>query len=160
VGAPLIVIGAGGTAGHVVPALAVADALRDEGARVVFVGGERAERDLVPAAGYELRTMRVQPLARRDPVAAARLGAARSAIIAIAEASKLPVENLLSPDVLRRLSWDPPEPSDPMTVRAALASYGARAWQVELTAGPVAEAFNAGKSKPPDPGDTEHGDAG
>ena len=38
-----IVIAAGGTAGHVVPALAVADALRAEGAEVVFVGGERAE---------------------------------------------------------------------------------------------------------------------
>ena len=54
-----IVIAAGGTAGHVVPALAVADALRAEaGARVVFVGGERAERTLVPEAGYELRTDR------------------------------------------------------------------------------------------------------
>jgi ribonuclease D len=98
--------------------------------------------------------------AERDPAAAARLGAARSVITAIAEASRLPVENLLSPDVLRRLSWDPPQPSDPVTVGEALASYGARAWQVELTAGPVAEAFNAGKSRPPDPGGTEHGDSG
>lgn len=70
--APLIVIGAGGTAGHVVPALAVADALKAQGARVVFVGAERAEQDLVPAAGYELRTLRLRPLPRRDPVAAAR----------------------------------------------------------------------------------------
>ena len=38
-----IVIAAGGTAGHVVPALAVADALRAEGAQVAFIGGERAE---------------------------------------------------------------------------------------------------------------------
>ena len=65
-------IGAGGTAGHVVPALAVADALRAGGAEVIFVGGERAERTLVPEAGYELRTLTVAPLARRDPVAAAR----------------------------------------------------------------------------------------
>jgi ribonuclease D len=98
--------------------------------------------------------------AERDPVAAARLAAARAVLIAIAEDSRLPVENLLSPDVLRRLSWDPPQESDPATVGAALASYGARAWQVELTAGPIAEAFDAGKSKPPDPGDAEHGDAG
>lgn len=70
-----VLIGAGGTAGHVVPALAVADALREAGARVVFVGGERAERELVPAAGYELHTLRVQPLARRDPVRAARAAA-------------------------------------------------------------------------------------
>jgi len=68
----VIVIAAGGTAGHVVPALAVADALRAEGAEVVFIGGERAERDLVPAAGYELRTIRVAPLDRRRPLRAAR----------------------------------------------------------------------------------------
>ncbi len=65
-------IGAGGTAGHVVPALAVADALRRRGAEPVFIGGERAERELVPAAGYELRTLRVRPLPRRAPLAAAR----------------------------------------------------------------------------------------
>lgn len=70
--APLILIGAGGTAGHVVPALAVADALRAEGARVVFVGGERAERELVPAAGYELHALAVQALPRRRPLRAAR----------------------------------------------------------------------------------------
>ena len=46
---PRIVIAAGGTAGHVVPAIAVADALRAEGAEVSFVGGERAEAELVPA---------------------------------------------------------------------------------------------------------------
>ena len=66
------------------PALAVADALRAEGAEVVFVGGERAERALVPAAGYELRPLRVQPLPRGKPwramqalaIDAAALGAA------------------------------------------------------------------------------------
>jgi UDP-N-acetylglucosamine--N-acetylmuramyl-(pentapeptide) pyrophosphoryl-undecaprenol N-acetylglucosamine transferase len=83
-----IVIGAGGTAGHVVPAIAVADALRAEGAEVTFVGGGRAEQELVPEAGYELHTLRVEPLARRRParamravaVDAAALGAARRLI--------------------------------------------------------------------------------
>src|SRR3954453_14086271 len=70
--APTIVIAAGGTAGHVVPALAVADALRAEGARVVFVGGERAERTLVPQAGYELRPIAVEGLSRTNPLKAAR----------------------------------------------------------------------------------------
>jgi UDP-N-acetylglucosamine--N-acetylmuramyl-(pentapeptide) pyrophosphoryl-undecaprenol N-acetylglucosamine transferase len=56
----------------VVPALAVADALRAEGARVVFVGGERAERTLVPEAGYELRTIAVEGLSRSNPLKAAR----------------------------------------------------------------------------------------
>src|SRR3954451_23619386 len=70
--APTIVIAAGGTAGHVVPALVVADALRAEGARVIFVGGERAERTMVPAAGYELRTIAVEGLSRSTPLRAAR----------------------------------------------------------------------------------------
>jgi UDP-N-acetylglucosamine--N-acetylmuramyl-(pentapeptide) pyrophosphoryl-undecaprenol N-acetylglucosamine transferase len=61
---PLILIGAGGTAGHVVPALAVAAALRAEGAEVQFVGGERAEATLVPQAGYELHRLRMSPLPR------------------------------------------------------------------------------------------------
>jgi UDP-N-acetylglucosamine--N-acetylmuramyl-(pentapeptide) pyrophosphoryl-undecaprenol N-acetylglucosamine transferase len=69
-----IVIGAGGTAGHVVPALAVADALRAEGAEVIFVGGERAEAELVPSAGYELIGLRVAPLPRRAPIKAVRAG--------------------------------------------------------------------------------------
>ncbi len=72
---PLVLIGAGGTAGHVVPALAVADALRDRGARVVFAGGERAERDLVPAAGYELHTLRVMALPRGRPTRLPRAAA-------------------------------------------------------------------------------------
>jgi UDP-N-acetylglucosamine--N-acetylmuramyl-(pentapeptide) pyrophosphoryl-undecaprenol N-acetylglucosamine transferase len=71
----LIVIAAGGTAGHVVPALAVADALRAEGADVVFIGGERAEQELVPAAGYELHTLRVVSLPRKHPLKAARAAA-------------------------------------------------------------------------------------
>lgn len=95
--APLVVIGAGGTAGHVVPALAVADALRAEGAQVVFIGGERAERELIPAAGYELHTLKVAQLARRNPVAAARavavagraVGASRGLIGRLAPAAAL-----------------------------------------------------------------------
>ena len=67
-----VVIAGGGTAGHVVPALAVADALRADGAEVTFVGGDRAELELVPAAGYDLRTLRVMPLPRGRPVKAAR----------------------------------------------------------------------------------------
>jgi UDP-N-acetylglucosamine--N-acetylmuramyl-(pentapeptide) pyrophosphoryl-undecaprenol N-acetylglucosamine transferase len=70
--APTIVIAAGGTAGHVVPALAVADALRADGARVVFVGGERAERTMVPEAGYELRPIAVEGLSRTNPLRAVR----------------------------------------------------------------------------------------
>ncbi len=52
------------------PALAIADALRAEGAEVVFVGGDRAEAELVPQAGYELHRLRVLPLPRGRPTAA------------------------------------------------------------------------------------------
>jgi len=55
-----------------VPAIAVADALRAEGAQVSFVGGERAEAELVPAAGYALDAIDVMGIPRRDPVRAAR----------------------------------------------------------------------------------------
>ncbi|WP_445151118.1 UDP-N-acetylglucosamine--N-acetylmuramyl-(pentapeptide) pyrophosphoryl-undecaprenol N-acetylglucosamine transferase [Baekduia sp. Peel2402] len=61
------------------PALAVADALRAEGADVVFVGGERAEKTLVPEAGYELRSIRVEGLSRTNPLKAAR-GLGRAAL--------------------------------------------------------------------------------
>ena len=70
--APRIVVAAGGTAGHVVPALAVADALRAHGAEVTFVGGQRAERDLVPAAGYSLEPIRVEGISRSNPFKAVR----------------------------------------------------------------------------------------
>ena len=60
------------------PALAVAAALRADGAEVSFIGGERAEAQLVPAAGYDLRTISVEGLSRSNPFRAAR-ALARSA---------------------------------------------------------------------------------
>ena len=54
------------------PALAVADALRERGAEVVFIGGDRAERTLVPAAGYPFERLAVAGLDRRNPLRAAR----------------------------------------------------------------------------------------
>ena len=65
-------IAAGGTAGHVVPALAVADALSERGADVEFIGGERAEAELVPAAGYPFHALRVQGIDRSNPLRTAR----------------------------------------------------------------------------------------
>jgi UDP-N-acetylmuramate--L-alanine ligase/undecaprenyldiphospho-muramoylpentapeptide beta-N-acetylglucosaminyltransferase len=78
---PRVVIAAGGTAGHVVPALAVAGELRASGIEPLFVGARgRAEEQLVPAAGYEISYLSVQGIDRRNPVRAmsalARAGAA------------------------------------------------------------------------------------
>ena len=80
--AAIELIAAGGTAGHVVPAIAVADALRAEGADVRFVGGERAEAELVPAAGYELDPLNVEGISRSNPLKAARaVGKASAAAV-------------------------------------------------------------------------------
>jgi UDP-N-acetylglucosamine--N-acetylmuramyl-(pentapeptide) pyrophosphoryl-undecaprenol N-acetylglucosamine transferase len=85
---PRVVIAAGGTAGHVVPALAVADELRASGAEVSFLGSrDRAEAELVPAAGYEIDFLRVRALHRRNPVRA--LGAAALAALAVPAARRV-----------------------------------------------------------------------
>ncbi|MGZ4504121.1 MAG: HRDC domain-containing protein [Nocardioidaceae bacterium] len=84
--------------------------------------------------------------ADRDPVAAARLASARETLKARAEGLNLPVENLLTPDYVRRVLWEPPQvDAAEMTdaVAARLAELGARPWQVELAAGLMAEAILA-----------------
>src|SRR4051812_32702977 len=84
---PRVLIAAGGTAGHVVPALAIAGALRERGAEVEFAGGERAEAELVPRAGYPFHPLRVAGIDRSNPLRAAR--AAGLAIGATAQAGRL-----------------------------------------------------------------------
>src|SRR5215210_5924682 len=69
---PVCLIAAGGTAGHVLPALAVAESLRARGAEVVFAGAERAEARLVPEAGFPLDSFRVERLPRRPVLALSR----------------------------------------------------------------------------------------
>ncbi|HEX4930432.1 MAG TPA: glycosyltransferase, partial [Gaiellaceae bacterium] len=66
-------IAAGGTAGHVRPALAVAEALRARGATVTFAGSpDRVESRLVPDAGYELDTFAISGFPRRVGLELAR----------------------------------------------------------------------------------------
>ncbi|MFC8104421.1 HRDC domain-containing protein [Streptomyces sp. NPDC057363] len=69
--------------------------------------------------------------ADKDPAAAARLTAARAAVTALAERLNMPQENLIAPDTVRRVCWEPPAPVDAESVAAALAGHGARPWQVE-----------------------------
>jgi UDP-N-acetylglucosamine--N-acetylmuramyl-(pentapeptide) pyrophosphoryl-undecaprenol N-acetylglucosamine transferase len=59
-------IAAGGTAGHVRPALAVGEALRERGVKVTFAGSRgRVESQLVPEAGFELDTFAISGIPRR-----------------------------------------------------------------------------------------------
>jgi ribonuclease D len=85
----------------------------------------------------------------RDPAAAARLARARAATGAIAAEHGLPVENLLSPELVRRVAWTPPDPLSPEAVATVLRDAGARGWQVTLTAGALAEALGAPVDEPP-----------
>lgn len=79
--------------------------------------------------------------ADKDPLAAARLAAARSAVTSLAESLNLPQENLITPDTVRRVCWEPPaEPSEP-AVAEALAGHGARPWQIELVAPILSESL-------------------
>ncbi|MBW1598891.1 ribonuclease D [Streptomyces sp. JJ38] len=71
--------------------------------------------------------------ADKDPAAAARLAAARAAVTAHAERLNLPQENLITPDTVRRLCWEPPADRGPGAVASALRGYGARPWQIEQT---------------------------
>ena len=77
----------------------------------------------------------------RNPEAADRLDRARAAMTALSEEHQLPVENLLTPDFVRRLAWQPPEPLRRETVAEELTSRGARAWQIDMVTGPLTEAL-------------------
>ena len=81
--------------------------------------------------------------ADKNPEADRRLKAARAAVIAKSEELNIPIENLLTPELLRRLAWAPPEPSSGEAIRGALLEMGARTWQVDATADVITTAFEA-----------------
>ncbi|WP_267424547.1 MULTISPECIES: HRDC domain-containing protein [unclassified Curtobacterium] len=82
--------------------------------------------------------------ADRNPEADRRYKAARAAVAARAEELDIPLENLLTPDTLRTVAWEPPADVSTAGVAAALVALDARPWQVEETAARIAEAFVAG----------------
>ncbi len=101
---------------------------------------ERVPSDALPPA---------RAWADRNPEADARLKLARPAVEAIAEELHMPTENLLKPDILRRVAWAPPT----LTMDAvadALATLGARPWQIEHTAHKIVDAF-VEAAQTPDP---------
>lgn len=81
--------------------------------------------------------------ADRNPPADARLKAARPALEAHAEALTMPTENLLTPDMLRRVAWHPPAELTAASIGSALAELGARGWQIAETSQLIADAFVA-----------------
>ncbi len=90
----------------------------------------------------------------RNPEADARLKAARPVVEALAEELRMPTENLLTPDLLRRVAWSPPEPLTAASIGDALAELGARPWQIAQTAQLIADAFVQSVQSPsPRPGE-------
>jgi ribonuclease D len=87
----------------------------------------------------------------KNPDADTRLKAARAALTAISEAQHIPLENMLTPDFLRRIAWNAPDPITVETVSDALRELGARPWQIELTAQPIAQAFVDPPQEPESP---------
>jgi ribonuclease D len=79
----------------------------------------------------------------RDPAAFARLSAARTSLSEIAEHLEMPVENLMTPDLVRRLCWTPPDPADAEAVTAYLRAGGAREWQITATLDALTRALAA-----------------
>ena len=80
--------------------------------------------------------------ADRDPVAAARLTAARTVLGQFADARNIPIENVLSPDSIRRVLWSPPSDTTIESVAEALMTFGARQWQVDIVSPILEEAIN------------------
>jgi len=66
----------------------------------------------------------------KNPVAFAQLEQVRSGIAALGESLKMPVENIITPDTVRRIIWTPP--ASDSELKEMLESYNARTWQQEL----------------------------
>ena len=77
----------------------------------------------------------------KNPEADARLKRARAAVAEISTELDIPLENLLTPDYLRRVAWTPPVPATAETIAGALEALGARRWQLDATAQAIADAF-------------------
>ncbi len=77
----------------------------------------------------------------KNPEADLRLKRARAAVAAVGDELSIPVENLLTPDFLRRVAWSPPATVDAHSIGEALLDLGARPWQVDATSQVIAKAF-------------------
>ena len=85
------------------------------------------------------------------PEADRRLKYAKASLVELSEKKLVPLENLLTPELLRQVSFSPPENLTVQGLSEKLKHLGARQWQVELTAGLILEAFSLAETAPADP---------
>jgi ribonuclease D len=77
----------------------------------------------------------------RHPEAYARFVCTREEILAVAANLDIPVENVLAPETVRRLCWEPPTDASTESIRTVLTEFGAREWQIDACASTIAECF-------------------
>ena len=82
----------------------------------------------------------------RAPEAARRLAIARDLLARQAERLDIPAENVLTPDHLRRLCWNPTDPGRPSAIDTQLEQLGARRWQRDIAVPLLVEAFSQAAS--------------
>lgn len=114
-----------------------------------------ASEDLPPLRVHGDSIPPARAWADRNPEADKRLKAARASMSEISSELDIPVENLLTPDLLRRVAWAPPEPLTVDAVREVLAHSGARPWQLDATAQPIVAAFVEAVQSDPAQGEPE-----
>jgi len=79
--------------------------------------------------------------ADKNPAADKRLKAARAAITELSEQLAIPIENILTPETLRRVAWTPPAELTVSSISEALEALAARQWQIDATAQTIVDAF-------------------
>lgn len=85
------------------------------------------------------------------PEADRRLKHAKAALVELSEQKLIPLENLLTPELLRQVSFAPPQNLTVQTVSENLKQLGARQWQIELTAELIVKAFILAETAASDP---------
>ena len=79
--------------------------------------------------------------ADKNPEAHSRLEFARNGLSNVSDQMNIPLENVLQPDLLRRICWNPP-PNGEEEIRRAMSQSGARPWQIDISAPIILESFN------------------
>jgi ribonuclease D len=105
----------------------------------IEAGSASTDLPAVRAQGESVPPPRVW--ADKNPEADRRLKGARAALLLAAEEFEMPVENVLTPETLRRVAWTPPAELTLDSISNALAELGARAWQIDATAQLILDAF-------------------
>jgi ribonuclease D len=111
-------------------------------AKAVSRGNAVPEEDLPPRSVRSDGPPPPRSWTEKNPVAAERLAATRALLATFADEHHIPVENVCSPDPLRRVVWSPPARHTAAAFDAALREHGVRPWQAEVVAPMLVAAFS------------------